>query len=134
MGGGRNSIALILPQSLRSNLKCQAPGHLRIRSSRYRSPSVQTTASGQPSTTLLDGKAQHANAHKPAKLPMTPFQTTIPKPFTPQQQLLSWHLRLGHVQFDILKQAPQQGTLPASLQKANNPICPSCKYGKQTKT
>ena len=65
---------------------------------------------------------------------MTPFPTTIPKPLTPQQQLLSWHLRLGHIPFDILKQAAQEGILPPILQKSDNPICPSCQYGKQTKT
>ena len=99
-----------------------------LRDPRYKS---QTQPSVPQPSKLLTKQAQPASKTKPAKLPMTPFPTTIPKLLMPQQQLLSWHLRLGHILFNILKQASQEGILPPILQKANNPIWLSIRQTNQ---
>ena len=51
----------------------------------------------------------------------------------PQQELLRWHIRLGHCSFDKLKLMAQQGDLPSRLQHCPVPQCPACIYGKMTK-
>ena len=44
---------------------------------------------------------------------------------------MSWHLKLGHVPFRILRWAAKLGIIPRRLQHCRNVVCPACMYGKQ---
>ena len=53
-----------------------------------------------------------------------------PQVLSHKDRLLSWHLRLGHMPFGILRQAAKLGILPKNILAQENPHCPSCYYGK----
>ena len=44
---------------------------------------------------------------------------------------LSWHIKLGHLPFSILRWLAQLGIIPKRLAKCRNLVCPACLYGKQ---
>ncbi len=73
-------------------------------------------------------------AAKVSQLPTIKAPSSFPNKLTPSQQLLAWHLRLGHMPFGVLKNAAKLGLLPKALQHAENPMCPSCLYGMQART
>jgi hypothetical protein len=49
---------------------------------------------------------------------------------SPQDMLMGYHLRLGHLSFDRLQQAARQGILPRRIADCSVPKCPSCLFGK----
>ena len=51
----------------------------------------------------------------------------------PEDTLLQYHYRLGHVPFDKLKRMSNEGRLPPKLQQCRTPKCAACLYGKATK-
>lgn len=56
-----------------------------------------------------------------------------PKSLSPEQQeLMGWHLRLGHLPFFILNRLAQIGLIPRRLRKLKDcaPHCPSCSFGQ----
>lgn len=64
-------------------------------------------------------------------LPTLQLPASMPTSLTPKQDLLSWHLRLGHIPFGILTNMARVGILPQRLAKVqDNPKCPSCQYGQ----
>ena len=56
-----------------------------------------------------------------------------PKSMEPQDELLQWHYRLGHLPFTRMKEMMNQGTLPGRLLKIDTPFCVPCQYGKMTR-
>ena len=56
-----------------------------------------------------------------------------PKSLDPQDELLRWHYRLGHLPFDCIKQLANNGQLPKRLLTCHTPFCAACQYGKMTK-
>ena len=56
-----------------------------------------------------------------------------PKLLDPQDELLRWHYRLGHLPFDQLKQLADKGQLPKRLLSWHTPFCAACQYGKMKK-
>ena len=56
-----------------------------------------------------------------------------PKTLDPQDELLRWHYRLGHLPFDRVKQLANKGQLPKRLLTCPTPFCAACQYGKMTK-
>ena len=56
-----------------------------------------------------------------------------PKTLDPQDELLRWHYRLGHLPFDRVKQLAAKGQLPKRLLTCPTPFCAACQYGKMTK-
>ena len=56
-----------------------------------------------------------------------------PKSLDPQDELLRWHDRLGHLPFDRIKQLATKGQLPKQLLTCHTPFCAACQYGKMTK-
>ena len=63
-------------------------------------------------------------------LPTLQIPSSLPTTLTPKQELLSWHLRLGHLPFGVLINAAKLGLLPTRLAKCtDHPKCPSCQYG-----
>jgi hypothetical protein len=51
----------------------------------------------------------------------------------PQQELLRWHYRLGHLPFQKLKELASIGQLPPRLASTTTPMCATCIYGKATR-
>ena len=49
-----------------------------------------------------------------------------PKSMEPQDELLRWHYRLGHLPFMRMKEMMNQGTLPSRLLKVDTPFCAVC--------
>ena len=81
-----------------------------------------------------EGEAEVEAPGPRPKLKALPSLKSIPKlpeKLDDSQQLLAWHLRMGHVPFGILKNAAKVGLIPKHLADAAAPICPSCLYGKQ---
>ena len=56
-----------------------------------------------------------------------------PKSMDPQDELLRWHFRLGHLPFDRIKQLANKGQLLKRLLTYHTPFCAACQYGKMTK-
>ena len=56
-----------------------------------------------------------------------------PKTLDPQDELLRWHYRLGHLPFGRVKQLAHKGQLPKRLLTCRTPFCAACQYGKMTK-
>ena len=56
-----------------------------------------------------------------------------PKSMDPQDELLRWHYRLGHLPFNHIKQLSSKGQLPKCLLTCHTPFCAACQYGKMTK-
>ena len=56
-----------------------------------------------------------------------------PKTLDPQDELLRWHYRLGHLPFDRVKQLAHAGQLPKRLLNCPTPLCAACQYSKMTK-
>ena len=56
-----------------------------------------------------------------------------PKSLDPQDELLRWHYRLGHLPFDRIKQQANYGQLPKRLLTCHTPFCAACQYGKMMK-
>ena len=56
-----------------------------------------------------------------------------PKSLDPQDELLRWHYRPGHLPFDRIKQLANKGQLPKRLLTCHAPFCAACQYGKMTK-
>ena len=56
-----------------------------------------------------------------------------PTTIDPQDELLRWHYRLGHLSFKRILQMARQSILPKKLLNAKVPICPACQYGKMTR-
>jgi transposase InsO family protein len=52
---------------------------------------------------------------------------------TAQQELLQWHLRLGHLSFARIQSMAKQGLLPRKLAHQVVPFCSGCAYGKMTR-
>ena len=78
----------------------------------------------QPQTTVVDlGPITHVIPEDPE-----------PKSLDPQDQLLLWHYRLGHLPFDRIKQLANKGQLPKRLLTCHMPFCAACQYGKMTKS
>ena len=67
--------------------------------------------------------------------PMTHVIPDEPEPKTldPQDELLRWHYRLGHLPFDRVKQLAHAGQLPKRMLNCPAPFCAACQYGKMTK-
>ena len=59
--------------------------------------------------------------------------TKIDDPLTPRDKamFLSWHIRMGHAPFKIVRWAAQLGLIPKKLRHCTNEVCPACMYGKQ---
>ena len=77
----------------------------------------------QPQTTVVDlGPITHVIPEDPE-----------PKSLDPQDELLRWHYRLGHLPFDRIKQLANKRQLPKRLLTCHTPFCAACKYGKMTK-
>ena len=59
--------------------------------------------------------------------------TQIDDPITHRDEALfmSWHLKLGHVPFKVIRWMSSLGILPKKLQHCKKTICPACMYGKQ---
>lgn len=60
-------------------------------------------------------------------------ELTEPTALSPEQQeLMSYHLRLGHLPFSILNRLARIGVIPRRLAKLKNnpPRCPSCIFGQ----
>ena len=53
-----------------------------------------------------------------------------PKSLDPQDELLQWHYRLGHLPFTRMKELMDQGTLPKRLLEVHTPFCAGYQYGK----
>ena len=52
----------------------------------------------------------------------------------PARELLMWHRKLGHRNFEFIQQLARDGVLPRRLAKVKNiPTCPDCKFGEQHK-
>ena len=67
---------------------------------------------------------------KPRPIPTLQVPSTLPSNFTPKQELLAWHLKLGHLPFSVLIQAAKLGILPKRIAECkDHPKCPSCLYG-----
>ena len=49
-----------------------------------------------------------------------------PKSLDPQDKLLRWHYRLGHLPFDHIKQLANNGQLPKRLLTCHTPFCAAC--------
>ena len=49
-----------------------------------------------------------------------------PKTLDPQDELLRWHYRLGHLPFDRVKQLASKGQLPKRLLTCPTPFCAAC--------
>ena len=49
------------------------------------------------------------------------------------QELLKWHERLAHNNFDVLQQLAREGYLPIEIATCEKPICASCQIGKAHK-
>ena len=56
-----------------------------------------------------------------------------PKSLDPQDELLRWHYRLGHLLFDRVKQLATKRKLPKPLLTCPTPFCAACQYGKMTR-
>ena len=52
---------------------------------------------------------------------------------TPQDRLLRWHYRLGHLPFKVLQNLAKHHIIDPALSKVEPPFCPGCMYGKQTR-
>jgi len=50
-----------------------------------------------------------------------------------EEELMYWHLRLGHLAFSRVQHMAHLGLLPRHLQKAKKPFCSGCIYGKMTR-
>jgi hypothetical protein len=50
-----------------------------------------------------------------------------------EEELMYWHLRLGHLAFSRVQYMAHLGLLPRRLQKAKIPFCSGCIYGKMTR-
>ena len=84
---------------------------------------IQDEAITQPQTTVVDlGPITHVIPDDPE-----------PKSMDPQDELLRWHYRLGHLPFDRIKQLANNGQLPKRLLTCHTPFCAACQYGKMTK-
>ena len=58
------------------------------------------------------------------------LQTNTSPEITPdQQELLSWHNRLGHLSFRNLQKLAEQGSIPKRLAKTKAPLCLACLFG-----
>ena len=84
---------------------------------------IQDKAITQTQTTVADlGPITHVIPDDPeAKL------------LDPQDELLRWHYRLGHLPFDRIKRLANKGQLPKRLLTCHMPFCAACQYGKMTK-
>ena len=51
----------------------------------------------------------------------------------PQQELLKWHMRLGHLPFGKLQQLATQNVIPKRLANCKTPMCIGCIYRKATR-
>ena len=84
---------------------------------------IQDEAFTPPPTTVVDvGPITHVIPDDPE-----------PKSMEPQDELLRWHYRLGHLPFDRIKQLADKGQLPKRLLTCHTPFCAACQYGKMTK-
>ena len=78
--------------------------------------------------------------HTPTQTPnVIEFGDEIPQHETeeeelldPQQELLRWHMRLGHLPFGKLQQLATQNVIPKRLSECRVPLCTGCLYGKAT--
>ena len=81
------------------------------------------TAMPTPQTTVIDmGPIAHV-------IPEDPEPTSM----DPQDELLRWHYRLGHLPFDRIRQLANKGQLPKRLLNCHTPFSAACQYGKMTK-
>ena len=57
----------------------------------------------------------------------------LDEPVTPRDEalFLSWHIKLGHLPFSMLRWLARLGIVPKRLVKCRNLVCPACLYGKQ---
>ena len=63
-------------------------------------------------------------------IPTLQIPSSLPSSLTPKQELMAWHLKLGHLPFGVLINAAKLGILPKRLATVtDNPRCPSCLYG-----
>ena len=78
---------------------------------------------GQPKMTMVDlGPLTHI-------IP----EDQEPKSLDPNDELLRWHYRLGHLSFNRIRQLARMGQLPKRLRTCKKPFCTACQYGKLTK-
>jgi GAG-pre-integrase domain len=49
------------------------------------------------------------------------------------QELLEWHIRLGHMPMSRLQKLAAEGVMPSRLAKCKIPICAGCMYGKMAR-
>ena len=95
-----------------------APGQLD--ETMTQGPTPTTVTQGQPQTTMVDlGPLTHV-------IP----EDQEPTSMDPNDELLRWHYRLGHLSFDRIRQLARSGQLPKRLLTCKKPFCTACQYGK----
>jgi hypothetical protein len=52
---------------------------------------------------------------------------------TPEEELMQWHVRFGHIPMSRIQSLAEEGVLPKCLSKCRVPICAGCMYGKLTR-
>ena len=104
------------------NLK---PSKSSLRPSKYKTQieeSVICKPIGQPD--------QDSSQAKIRSIPTLQIPSTLPSNLTAKQELMAWHLKLGHLPFGVIQNAARLGILPHRLtQVKDHPKCPSCLYG-----
>jgi len=97
-------------------------------------------------TMRIDGSPPYAAGRSPPTTPqMVSFSDeqisnnpkepsiTIDDPVTHRDKdlFLSWHVKMGHAPFNVIRWAARQGIIPKKLGECENAVCPACMYGKQ---
>jgi len=75
----------------------------------------------------------HTRVHFDTKKNVHEPPVNIDDPLTHRDNalFLSWHIKLGHAPFNLIRWAAMLGLLSKKLQKCQNTVCPACLYGKQ---
>jgi hypothetical protein len=55
------------------------------------------------------------------------------KGITPEEELMQWHVRFGHIPMSRIQSLDAEGVLPKRLSICRVPICAGCMYGKLTR-
>ena len=73
---------------------------------------------------------QDLSEAKIRSIPTLQIPSTLPSNLTAKQELMAWHLKLGHLPFGVIQNAARLGILPHQLTQVKDPPkCPSCLYG-----
>ena len=82
-------------------------------------------------TTIFEKDSAEPIAFNIDEPPLEPEDPELPDA---QQELLRWHLQLGHLSFKKLRLMALSGCIPRRLATCRAPKCAACLYGKATKT